>query len=266
MIASNTFFALEMMIGFGLLFPLLVAYVWIKTQKEKVSTVLTGAATWFLFAVILEAIPKFFLFNSATSIGSKVMSSPVLYVVFGILLAGIFEETGRFIAFRTVLKNRKNRETGVSHGIGHGGMEAAWMMIISGIQYMVYATMINNGTFDSFISQNAAAGIDTSALEAMPAAIAQITPVVVLISMFERIYAMLMHVSLSILVFNAVKRKRTDLYFLAIALHAILDLAAALYQVGAIGLVATEVIGCTLSAACFIVIYIKFYKTDVSEA
>lgn len=262
MIGSSSLFALELMTGIGLLLPLCVAFVWIKTQKEKVSTVLIGAVTWIVFAVILEAIPKYFLFNPETSIGAKVLSSPVLYVATGAMLAGIFEETGRFVMFKTVLKNRKNRETGVSHGIGHGGMEAMWMLVIGGIQYMIYAIMINNGTFESFLSQNAAAGIDISTLELMPEAIAQITPVNTLISVLERVFAMLLHVSLSILVFNAVKRSRIGLFFAAIAVHALFDVPAGLYQVGAMNILPTEALIALLSVVSFVIIYKNFYKTD----
>jgi uncharacterized membrane protein YhfC len=52
------------------------------------------------------------------------MSHTWLYAVLGALLAGLFEETGRFIAFKFLLKKRTDRKTAISYGIGHGGFEA----------------------------------------------------------------------------------------------------------------------------------------------
>lgn len=47
-----------------------------------------------------------------------------LYGLYGGLAAGVFEETGRFLAFRFVLRNRTARITSLVYGIGHGGIEA----------------------------------------------------------------------------------------------------------------------------------------------
>lgn len=64
----------------------------------------------------------------------------------GPLIPGVFEETGRFVAFKTVLRRRKNRETSISHGIGHGGFEVMFIPGLSFSEYFVYGLMINNGS------------------------------------------------------------------------------------------------------------------------
>ena len=118
MIGTSSFVGFAIMIAGGVILPLAVAIWWIVTRHEKITTVLAGAATWFVFAILLETIPKLLLFNPALSVGRAVLASPVLYTVFGTLLAGVFEETGRLLAFKTVLKNRKNRERVIDIGSG----------------------------------------------------------------------------------------------------------------------------------------------------
>lgn len=262
MIGTSVFVYLGIMIAFGIIVPVAVAIWWVKTRKEKFSTVLIGALTWFVFAVILEAIPKAFLFNPGTSLGQTVMGNAVLFTLCGCLLAGVFEEVGRYVAFKTVLKKRTNRETGISHGIGHGGFEAAFLLCSMGIQYISYASMINAGTFDALISQVQATGVDASSLTAIPEQLAAMTFVGILFTMFERVYAMILHVGLSILVFNSVKRSKIGLLFLSILLHAIFDAPAALYQFGVLNLYVTEAFGVAFAIGFFVIVYRKMYLDD----
>lgn len=263
MIGTSTFVSLGLIIAFGVIFPIVVAIWWIKTQKEKVTTVLVGAATWFVFAIILESIPKLILFNPVLSIGKTVMGNVVLYTVLGALLAGVFEETGRFIAFKTLLKKRTNRETSISHGIGHGGFEALYLLVLAGVQYMVYAAMINAGTFQDVIAQVAAMGADISTLQALPEQLMAWTSVTSLLWMIERIFGILVHIGLSIMVFYSVKKSKTWLFILAIVLHALFDVPAALYQFGTITeLYVVEAMFAVYSIVFFVIVYKVLYKKD----
>lgn len=57
-IGTSSYIGIGIMIAGGIIIPLAVCIWWFLTKKEKITTVLTGAATWFVFAVILEGIPK----------------------------------------------------------------------------------------------------------------------------------------------------------------------------------------------------------------
>ena len=232
MFSANVYIGIAIMIAAGLAIPIAACVWWLKTRKDKVTTVLFGAATWFVFAMILESIPKAILFNPALSVGKTVMSSAALYTVIGALMAGLFEETGRFIVFKTLLRDRTNRETGISHGIGHGGIEAILTLTLAGVQNLVFAVLMETGMFQTLIDQTAAKGADVSALQGLPQQIMSITPATACLGAVERVAAMLLHVGLSVLVFYAVKRSKPLLYVLAILLHALFDVPAALYQFG----------------------------------
>ena len=266
MIGTSSFIGIGIMMAGGMIIPLSACIWWLVAKKEKVTTVLIGAATWFIFAIILESLPKLLLFNPATSIGKTVNANVFLYTIIGALLAGVFEETGRLVAFKTALKNRTNKETGISHGLGHGGFEAMFLMGIVGVQYIVYAVMINTGTFDTIIDQAAAAGADVSALEALPAQLMSITPVTGLLTMGERIFAILLHVGLSIMVFYAVRDKKTRLYFFAMLLHTLFDVPAALYQQGILSLYVVEVMIAVYTTAFFMTVYKVIYRKDTKPS
>lgn len=262
MIGASSFAGIGIMTAGGIILPVAVCIWWLLTRKEKLWVVLTGAATWFVFAIILESIPKLIFFNPSTSLGKTVLGNVALYTVIGALLAGIFEETGRLVAFKTVLRKRTNKETGISHGIGHGGFEAMFLMAVTGIQYIAYAAMINAGTFQTVIDQAAATGVDVSSLEALPAQIMAITPMTGVLNIVERFFAMLLHVGLSILVFHAVKRSKIGYYMLAVLLHASFDVPAALYQTGILNLYMVEAMIAVYATVFFVITYRVLYKKD----
>lgn len=261
-IGTSSYVGIGIMIAGGIIIPLALCIWWLFTKKEKMTTVLIGAATWFVFAVLLEGIPKFLFFNPATSLGKTVMGNIVLFTVIGALLPGIFEETGRLVAFKTVLRKRTNKETGISHGIGHGGFEAAYIMAITGIQYLVYASKINDGTFQAVIDQAVAAGVDASSLEALPALIMAIAPTSAILGLVERVFALLLHVGLSILVFYAVRESKTGYYVLAVLLHSLFDVPGALYQAGVLNLYIVEVLLAIYTMVFFDIVYKVLYKKD----
>lgn len=262
MIGSKAFAGIGIMIAGGFILPVVICIWWLLTKKEKITTVLIGAATWFVFAVLLEAIPKYLLFNLATSLGKTIVGNAALYTVIGALMAGIFEETGRIVAFKTLLRKRTNKETGISHGIGHGGFEAIFLLAVTGIQYITYASMINSGAFQTVVDIASAAGADVSSLEAVPASIMAITPMSGVLSVVERAFAILLHIGLSILVFNAVRRSKIGYYFLAVLLHALFDVPAALYQRGVLNIYIVEVMLAIYSVLFFVIVIRTLYKRD----
>ena len=263
MITASTYIGIALMIVFGLAIPAAAAVWWLKSRKEKITTVLLGAATWFVFAMILETVPKAILFNPALAVGKVVMANAALYTVFGALMAGLFEETGRFIVFKTFLRRQTNRETGVSHGIGHGGMEAVFTLAVSGAQNFVFAVLIGTGMFQSLVDKTAVKGADVSALQALPQQILSITPGTACLAGAERIFAMLLHVGLSVLVFYAVKQSRPLWYVLAILLHALFDVPAALYQFGVIkDVYLVEAMIAVFAVAAFAIAYRALYRPD----
>jgi len=258
MVGTTAYIAFGLMIAAGLILPTVLCIWWLKTRHEKFTSVLTGAMTFLIFALVLESIVHSIVFMVFPGIRDNV----VAYMLYGALMAGIFEETGRFLAYKLVLKKRTNRETAISYGIGHGGFEAVYILAATGINNFVYAGIINAGQFPALLDQLKAAGQDTSPIESLPEQLAAFGIADIGLPILERVFAVMFHIALSILVFYAVKNGKIWMYFLAVILHALLDAPAALYQQGVIGIAATEVCLALFSIVTFVIIYVFLYKRD----
>ena len=90
--------------------PVVIAVIWKIRKKEPVTSILVGAATFLVFALILEKpIQNMLVFPTAMGLSDHAVSqflnaNPVLMALVTGLFPGIFEETGRLVAFKTVLK------------------------------------------------------------------------------------------------------------------------------------------------------------------
>ena len=224
---SIIFMAISAVISIGL--PIALFLIWQKRYKLKAVPLLVGAGIFILFALILQQFLHMLVLrpNPDGSI-NLIANDPALYVLYGILAAGIFEETGRFVAFHFLKKRYNGIGTGISYGIGHGGVEAILLAGLAMISIITMSVVINTGNLEVL-------GDD-------PAVIAQINALIntesslFLASGIERVIAISAHISLSILVWCAVKiRSKLWLYPAAIILHAIVNLVPAMFQAGVIG-------------------------------
>ncbi|MBO5994103.1 MAG: YhfC family intramembrane metalloprotease [Firmicutes bacterium] len=235
-VGREQFIALGVGALLAVIIPIVVAIIWKFWKHEKFTTILVGAATFVLFALILEkTIQNALVFPTTMGLEDHAVSQflnarPVLWAIVLGLFPGVFEETGRLVAFKTVLRNRKNRETAISYGIGHGGIEVILVIGINYITYIVYGIMINTGVFQGVIDQVAEqAPFQLDAIRTLADQLTTFSFADVGVGMFERVFAFLFHVGASILVFYAARDKgRLWLWPLAILLHTALDSLAGL--------------------------------------
>lgn len=235
-IGTLPFVALGLGAILAFLLPLGIAVLWKVRKKERFTTILIGASTFLLFAIILEKpIQNVLIFPGQMGLADHAISRfiqerPVLWAFVLALFPGVFEETGRLAAFKTVLRERKNRETAISYGIGHGGIEVMMTLGLTYTTYIVYAVMMNRGTFQIAIDQVAKQAPDqVDALYGLADQLANLTVADIGMGFAERVFGVLFHIGASILVFYACRdRGKRWLYPLAILLHTAMDFVAAL--------------------------------------
>ena len=180
-----------------------------------------GVGVFVLFALVLESMMHRLVLGSPT--GEKIRNSVWLYAVYGGLAAGVFEETGRFLAMRHVLKKEwANDGNALMYGAGHGGVEAVVLVGLTMISNLVLSVMINTGALEGIMKSVPAEAL--SQVETQLKALVQTQPTDFLLGIVERLLAVTIQLSLSVLVwFAAVKKGRVWLYPLAILIHAVLD-------------------------------------------
>ena len=249
----------------GIVVPLGIAIWWTIRKKENFTTILIGAGVFVLFAILLEKPIQNALILPDHGVSRFINARPVLWAFVVGLFPGVFEETGRFVAFKTVLKKRKNKETSISYGIGHGGIEAIIIFGMTYITYLSYAVMINTGTFQTVIDQVMAEAPDQlGAVYQTMDAIATFSFGTLSLGLLERVGAFLFHVGASILVFYACRdRRKFFLYPLAVLLHTAMDMFCGLYLNGTLQIsqVVLEIVIIIYGILVFIGAYF-IYKND----
>ena len=217
----------------------------------------TGAVTFVLFALVLEQLAYFFFMK--TALWKTITGNLMLYGLVGGLFAGVFEETGRFVAFKTVLrKKRGNDHNALMYGAGHGGVEAVILLSASMVMTIIFSLQYNAG--------------QSSALGGLDSAQALLnTPFwMLLVGAVERIAAIAIHMALSVLVWFAAKHgKKFWLFPLAILLHLLVDAVAVILSGSGVNVWIIE--GTVyLMAIAFVflavVVWKKNYVAQVEEA
>ena len=220
---SIVFMAIVAIIGIAI--PVFLFLFFRKKYKAAISPFFIGCAIFIVFALIIEGVINSTIL--ASPLGAKIKDNIWLYGIFGGLMAGIFEETGRFTAFKTFLKKKLNdNQNALMYGAGHGGFEAFLILTVSMLNNLVVAVTLNMGMSGTLTSKIT----DPTQLAAMNnifATLAKTAPALFLLSVVERFAAVGLHIALSVLVWHAVKNsKKFWLFPLAIFLHAFVDAAA----------------------------------------
>ena len=246
--------------------PIAVAIIWKIKSKDKFSTILFGACTFLVFVLILEKPIQNIIISPNHALGAFIASKPLLWAFIVGLFPGVFEETGRLVAFKTVLKNRTNKETGISHGIGHGCFEVILLLGLTFFNNIIYAVMINTGTFVAVVEQvKAVAPEQVDQLKVVADQLAAYSFGSLAIAAAERFFSVLFHVGASMLVFFACRdKKRFWLYPLAVALHTAMDFVAGLYVEGVLVIspIALEAVVAVFGIGTFALTYFLIYRKD----
>ena len=232
---------------FAVAFPLILFFMWKKKNGCKIKPFIVGAVVFVLFAQLLEGLLHSVCLLGNNSISAFLNSHFIAYALYGGLAAGVFEETGRFIAFKTVLKNSDNIADSVSYGIGHGGIEVILTLGAAYITYLIALIVGPNGGFEAIYSN----------IDLIPAGM-------ILVAVLERISAMMVHIGLSILVYKAAFGSRIILFPLAILIHALVDVPAVLYQLGYLSIAIVEIIAFVFGLF-ILLLGIKVYKKQINN-
>lgn len=211
--------------------PIGLFIFWRVKYRAKILPLLLGVTGFILFALILEQMVHIIVLRPDAAGNIALKSKPFFFVLYGILMAGIFEETARFIFFNILRKKHRGIETALSYGVGHGGIEAILLVGVSMISNIVISMSINSGAIEAM--KSGLGGAALTQLNAQIEALLTTAPYMFLIAGEERLAAIAIQIALSVIVFYSVRqRDKWWLFPAAIALHAIIDIPAAMMQAG----------------------------------
>ena len=98
-------------------FPVALFVYFRRKKGADVLPFFVGCAVMLLFAFVLESLAHSVVLGSPA--GAAIRENVWLYALYGGLMAGLFEETGRYLAFKTVLKKSlSNNANALMYGAG----------------------------------------------------------------------------------------------------------------------------------------------------
>ena len=223
--------------------PVIFFVYWRRKHKEqtKISWLIAGIVGFVVSARVLELGAHYLCILADNPVSRFINGNTAAYVLYGITMAGIFEECGRYIVMKYILKKNRTRENAVLYGIGHGGIEILAVILPTMITSLVSAVLFSQGTVDDALS--ALKITEETAAAALPTvqAAAVFDYAAMAMNVIERLFAMLLHIGLTVIVFYGVISGKKAFLLLAILLHMLMDTFPALYQRGAVPLWSVEV-------------------------
>lgn len=245
----------------GIAIPVCLSVYMIRKHHARLSTILIGAGTFILFALVLETIMHQLVLKGPH--GASIMDNTLLFAIYGGLAAGVFEETGRFLSMKFLMKKEPSTPLpGVAYGVGHGGVEMLIIFGITMINNLAISFLINAGQTDvifSKVPEDAAAQLQTQLDQLQTLGAGSL-----LVGLWERLSALVLHIGLSLLVWTAVRKggKWLWLFPAAIALHAVVDAGAVMLH-KSVGMVPLELIVTAEAIAVAAIAYMASKKRSI---
>lgn len=255
---SIVFMAVSMLITVGL--PVALYIIFHKQFGGKFLPAIIGALAFIVFALVLESLLHQLVLRPDETGSIALLQKPFLYVLYGTLVAGVFEETARFVSFLFLRRNYHGVGNALTYGVGHGGAEAILLVGFAMFNNIVLALTINNGGLGAIL-----APLDAATAAQVQAGADQMIgypPYMFLLAGAERVFALVIHIALSVLVYYAVTRAgKWWLYPAAILLHALCNVPAALLQAGVLSdMLLVEALTLLMAVFCAVLAVITYRK------
>ena len=176
----------------------------------------------FLVGLIGFALPVMMIEGpiNALVLSTFAHSSKWFTIVYGGLMAGLVEETTRYLVFKVLAKKRSLMTSDiVAYGFGHGLSEFILLGVMGLLTNIIVLQAIHSGQASQLPSL-------------LVSQVNQLTGFAVVMTLFERLVGLLLQVLLTAWNFLAVTKHKLSFYFWAILLHAAIDFLAGAYQQG----------------------------------
>lgn len=241
--------------------PVIFFVYWRKKHKQqtKISYLIAGAVGFIVSARVLELGVHLVCIVADNPVSRFINGNTIAFVLYGIIMAGVFEECGRHIVLKYIMKKNRTPENAVMYGIGHGGIEILAVLLPSMILNLVIAVLFSAGNIENALSTlNITEQTAAAALPSVEAA-AAFDYAMMAMNVLERLFAMLLHIGLTVVVYYGVCNANKACLPIAILLHMLMDTFPALYQRGVVALWAVE-IWAALWTAVIVFVAVKLYR------
>lgn len=226
--------------------------------KAKISSFFYGCGVFVIFALVLEQILHTIVLGV---FGEAVTGNILVYGLYGGAAAALFEETGRFVAMKFFMKKNLTKENALMYGAGHGGVEAILIVGLSYISSIANAILINTHQMETVL-----AVLDESQKESTLKSLSVLWTTssdLFFAAGVERIWAIILQISLSVLVYKAVKSGQKKFLALAMGIHFLVDFIAVI-SAQRLSVWIIELLIFVMTAVASVIAY-RIYKAESSD-
>ena len=244
MVSKLSIFFISLSLAVELLLPIGLAIFFYRKQKISIKAVFVGVLVFSVSQIVIRIPLLGYIQTTAWFTALQSTSLLSVSLLLG-LSAGLFEEIGRYLGFRLLLKDRLERKNGIAFGIGHGGMESMYFGLLS-VNNLTYSILINTGAISKL-------PIDQPTLKAIKDTFLNTSPALFGIAGLERIFAITIQIAFSLIVLYAVMNRKTIYLVLAVLLHGVVDSPLLIIQ-QYLGILWSEVFVALCAAAALVFI------------
>lgn len=254
-VSTASMIAIIITLFITLIVPIIVWIIYgVKNKGKGVWKALALGAAGFVLLQMIIRMPILNIVSLIPGFGTFVAEYYVVYCLILAITAALFEVVARF-GVAKILQKKINYEQGVAAGLGHGGIEAILIVGMTYINNLLYAIMINSGTFAQTIEAVAATdttGMAEAQLLAIQASLVEAPSYLFYLAGYERVLTVIFHTAMSLLVCYLVYKKKAVLGVgIAFVMHFLVDFIAPLIN----GL-ATPYLGSVISeGTAYVIIY-----------
>lgn len=218
--------------------PILLWVIFAKKMGKGASSAIIAGALGFFIPQAIIRIPALQLLGTFQAYQEFARDHFWAIAFLLAFTAGLFETVGRLAIFKTFLKKRVTYYTGLCAGLGHGGIEAAYLIGLTYVNNLVLAFMINAGTADAVLAGQGVTGDQAAAILAAMTG----TPAGEFYAAgIERVFTISFHIGMSLLSAYGITKGATAKYFLMVlGLHTLLDFSVLAGQQLGLGIVGIE--------------------------
>lgn len=207
--------------------PCLLVVILVRRGSGGFRTIGIGLAGFVLSQVGHIPFNQFVLLPVLEGWGIGVKQSGWQLLVLGVALglsAGIFEEAARYVAFRYWLVKNPNTMLPVKYGVGHGGIEALLLGILTLFALIQVMTLGGEGSLSSFPPEQA------ELIQTQIAAFWDVPWQQSLLGAWERVSALAFHIGASLMVYKSVRGKNLVWLVIAVIGHAMFNAFAVIFS------------------------------------
>lgn len=216
MVSASVIAALYVSAAVLLVAPILLLLILCLRGKIDPKPMFLGAGAFFVSQICLR-IPILQALSSQGWFHTFALNT-IPYTIFLSVTAGLFEESARYVCARFLLRKNRALRDAAAFGLGHGFCEVILLVGLTQVNNIIYASMINSGTFQAMTKL-----LPGAAGKQILSALLALTPALILVSIWERVSTVLFHLFATVLIFQGVRKRRIGYYFIAVGMHALTD-------------------------------------------